>query len=209
MRTMLDSAEKTSAVVRPPVAARGGTRYGVAVAALAVIITLLMLSSGAPVWAHGGGTVRAIWDDAPGFHMVIETNEDAAAGVFGGVVHVTMIVTSDASATTTVRGLDIEVHGVGPDGHSAGPIRAKQMLNGAYEADLMVRKPGVWRIWIAVDDGANVHEFQFPLEVLARSVFTDLGIVGGLMLVPVLGIAGMVRIARRRQAEAQVENTVA
>lgn len=164
----------------------------------AVLFVLVSALAPQTASAHGGGPVRAIWDDASGFYMVIETNEDPAAGFLGGVVHVTMIPTASEGSTVRLRGLDISVSAVGPEGKTAGPIRGKQKFNGPYEADLMVSKPGVWRIWIEVDNGTTVQQFQFPLEVVARSVWTDLLIVGGLMAVPILGIAGMARLRRSR-----------
>lgn len=177
-------------------------RLGVSRLFLKVVPTILMalLLMTFDVSAHGGGPVRAIWDDASGFHMVIETNETPAAGVFGGVVHVTMMPTARADATERLRGMDIKVTGVGPSGRTAGPIRAKQILSGPYEADLMVSKPGVWDIHIEVGEGASSQQFQFPLDVSPRSIWTDLGIVGGLMLIPILAIGSMVRRSRKRRA---------
>lgn len=151
------------------------------------------------VQAHGGGPVRAIWDDAQGFYMVIESNENPAAGFLGGVVHVTMIPTATEGSNIRLRGLDINVSAVGPGGRTTGPVRAK-WFNGPYEADLMVNKAGVWQIQIEVDDGRTVQRFEFPLDVAARSALTDLAIIGGLMLVPILGIAGMVHLRQVRRA---------
>lgn len=191
MRTTTDSRRH-----RLTVGAAGRRRW-----TLLFVVALLLTSTVLPqaAFAHGGGPVRAVWDDAAGFHMVIETNEDPAAGFLGGVIHVTMIPTATEGSNIRLRGLNINVGAVGPDGRTTRTVRAK-WYNGPYEADLMMNKAGVWNIWIEVDDGRTVQRFEFPLEVAARSVLTDIAIVGGLMLVPVLGIAGMLKLRRDRQA---------
>lgn len=183
---------------------RGIGRKRTQVILLTMVFVLASAFIPSAVSAHGGGPVRAIWDDAAGFHMVIESNEDPAAGFLGGIVHVTMIPTATKDGIQRLRGLDINVSASGPDGATAGPIRAK-WFNGPYEADLMMSKPGVWDIHIEVDNGTTVQQFEFPLDVAPRSLWTDLAIVGGLMLVPVLGIVGMVRLRRMRRKQALAE----
>src|SRR5690625_4147556 len=107
---------------------------------LSVLLLLaIVVTPATPAWAHGGGTVRAEWENKQ-FHMVIETNEDLSAGTLGGIVHVTLIPTAPGGGTTRMRGLYIEVTGEGPEGATAGPVRARQYLDGAYEADLMVNE---------------------------------------------------------------------
>lgn len=166
---------------------------------LSVLLLLaIVVSPAPPAWAHGGGTVRAEWETNQ-FHMVIETNEDLSAGTLGGVVHVTLIPTPPGGGTTRLRGLQIEVTGKGPDGAMAGPIRARQYLDGAYEADLMVDQPGDWTIEIRVGED-NVQTFEFALPIHGRAWWSDLWVVGGLLLIPVLGLFGMVRIARKNLA---------
>lgn len=168
-----------------------------------VVLSLAMILAAAPALAHGGGAVRAEWE-ARGFHMVIETNELPSAGTFGGTVHVTLIPTPSARDTSVrLRHLDIEVMGVGPGGATAGPIRAKQALSGAYEADLMVKQPGEWNINIRVGDAdtTQAQSFVFSLDVAPRNWWSDLGVVGGLLLIPVLALFGMVRMAKKRSVE--------
>lgn len=166
---------------------------------IALAVSLLVT---VPAGAHGGGLVRAIWDDADGFYMTIETNEDPAAGLLGGIVHVTSIPTPSADSKTTLRGMDINVSAVGPDGRTAGPVNAK-LFPAGYEADLMVDREGIWDITIEVNSNGNVQSFEFPLDVAPRSIWTDIGIVGGLMMVPIFGIMGMVRMRRRRIEQKQ------
>lgn len=165
---------------------------------IAIAVVLVLTAAPSAALAHGGGPVRAVWDDAQGFHMVIETNEDPAAGFLGGIVHVTMIPTATPDSNVRLRGMDIQVHAVGPGGKTAGPIRGKQKLNGPYEADLMINKSGVWNIHIEVNDNGTVQTMSFPLDVAARSMVTDLLLLGGMMMIPVLGIVGMVRLRRAR-----------
>lgn len=167
---------------------------------LSVLLLLVVVATPiSPAWAHGGGTVRAEWETNQ-FHMVIETNEDLSAGTLGGVVHVTLIPTPPGGGTTRLRGLHIEVTGRGPEGAVAGPIRAKQYLDGAYEADLMVNQPGDWTFEIRVGEENNVQTFEFTLPVYGRAWWSDLWVVGGLLMIPVLGLFGMVRIARKNTA---------
>lgn len=181
-------------------------------AVVALVLTSVLVAAPSVAFAHGGGPVRAIWDDAQGFYMVVETNEDPAAGFLGGIVHVTMIPTATEDSNIRLRGMDIHVHAIGPGGKTTRTIRGKQQLNGPYEADLMVNKSGVWNIHIEVDHGGRVQTMQFPLEVMARSVVTDLALLGGMMMIPILGIVGMVRLrkarteARRDRATPRVAN---
>lgn len=171
---------------------------------LSVLLLLaIVVAPAPPAWAHGGGTVRAQWETSQ-FNMVIETNEDLSAGTLGGVIHVTLIPTPPGGGTTRLRGLHIEVIGKGPEGAEAGPIRAKQYLDGAYEADLMVSQPGDWTIEVRVGED-DVQTFEFDLSIHGRAWWSDLWVVGGLLLIPVLGLFGMVRIARKNAATTDTE----
>lgn len=162
-----------------------------------VISLVALVWAGAVAHAHGGGTVRAVWP-ATGFNMVIETDETPSSGAFGGTVHVTLIPTpSGSDSLVRLRNLSIEVLGVGPNGASAGPTKAAQTLNGAYEADLMVPVSGDWSFHLRVGEGEGAQTFAFPLSVAARSWWADVGVVGGLMAIPVLALVGMARKAQR------------
>lgn len=165
--------------------------------AWSVLLTALVcLSLAAPALAHGGGTLMGVWERGS-LRVAVQTDETPHAGWLGGTIHVTVIAMSQAASDVRVRDLDVNVRGFHTGSEEqAGPIGATRTLNGAYEADLSVRTPGTWRVEVALAQQGVEDTIEFDVEVARRSSLGDLFVVGGLMAVPVIGLAGLARRQR-------------
>lgn len=168
-------------------------------APLTLIVTIAALFVALPAAAHGGGTVRT-FDTDSGYDLAVETNETPNAGRLGGTIHVTTIVTAKG-ASSRLRHLNVEVMATSPTKKQVGPVKASLALNGTYEADLSIAEPGVWEVVVHVaDKSGNTQTAGFELKVESRSWLTDIGVIGGLMLIPILGLIGMRKAASTHNA---------
>lgn len=183
------------------------------------LLVLLLVSlwvngrSSSTALAHGGGALQGLWETSF-YRVAVQTDETPHAGWLGGTIHVTVVVMQRGDGLNVrLRNVAVQVSGVGPQepgqpgeapdpslAQRVGPVIASETLNGAYEADLPVRTPGVWNVQVTVGERSTSEVIQFSVDVHERTWFGDVAVVGGLMAVPVIGLIGMVRAARRRGA---------